>query len=235
MQVTGFLHKSFSCALPQVHSARMQSLFDAVSAGLAGAPLSLTGLGRCIHSQAKVKHAIKQIDRLLGNPHLQQERLAFYAHMVRGIWRRERHPVVLVDWSHADDRKQHFILRASLVNDGRSVVLFEAAHDRENCPQFQLQFLQTIARLVPRRCCPIVVTDAGFGRKWFASVAALNWFYVGRIRNRECFAKPGKQDWRTVTMLYRGAKHKAEELGWLDMTRHRLRVRVVRYQQGRVQ
>lgn len=237
MQVAGFLHKSFSRALPQVHSGRMQSLFDAVSAGLAGAPLSLTGLGRCIRSQAKVKHAIKQIDRLLGNPHLQQERLAFYGHMARGIWRRERHPVVLVDWSHADDRKQLFILRASLVNDGRSVALFEAAHDRENCPQFQQQFLQTLFRLVPRHCRPVIITDAGFGRKWFAAVEALNWFYVGRIRNRECFAWPGKEDWRAVTLLYRGAKSKPEELGWMDMTRHRLRVRVVRYQrqpQGRV-
>lgn len=228
MQVIQFLHTTFAAALPQVHATRLRAVLDAVSAALSGAPLSLTGLGRWLPSRAKVKHAIKRVDRLLGNRHLQGERVAFYAHLLHALLRRESSPIVLVDWSHADEHKKLFILRASLIIAGRSVPLFEAAHDRENCPAFQRRFLQQLARLVPARCRPIVITDAGFGRNWFAAVAALNWHYVGRVRNREGFARPGRAHWHSVKALYRGAKPVPQDLGAFEMTRHRLPVRVVR-------
>ena len=38
--------------------------------------LTLTQLGRSIGSHARAKHNIKRIDRLLGNAHLQNERIA---------------------------------------------------------------------------------------------------------------------------------------------------------------
>lgn len=228
MQVIQFLHTTLAAALPQVHAMRLRSLLEAVAAALAGAPLSLTGLGRWLPSSALVKHAIKQIDRLLGNRHLQGERLAFYGHLLHQVLRRESTPVVVVDWSHADERKQLFILRASLLIAGRSLPVFEAAHDRENCPAFQRRFLQQLARLMPCGCRPIVITDAGFGRKWFAAVAALGWHYVGRVRNREGFARPGRVHWYSVKALSRAAKLQPEDLGAFEMTRHRLPVRVVR-------
>lgn len=72
MQVIQFLRTTLAAALPQVHAMRRRSLLGAVAATLAGAPLSLTGLGRWLPSPTLVKHAITQIDRLLGNRHLQK-------------------------------------------------------------------------------------------------------------------------------------------------------------------
>lgn len=228
MQVIQFLHTTFAAALPQVHATRLRAVLDAVAAALSGAPLSLTGLGRCLPSSALVKHAIKRVDRLLGNRHLQGERGGFYAHLLHALLRRESVPIVLVDWSHADEHKRLFILRASLIVEGRSVPLFEAAHHRENCPAFQGRFLQQLARLVPAHCRPVVITDAGFGRKWFAAVAALGWQYVGRVRNREHFVRPGRTHWYAVKALYRGATPTPQDLGAFELTRYRLPVRVVR-------
>lgn len=237
MQVNEFLHKKLATALPGVHATRMAALFDTVTAVVNGAPLSLSGLGRALSSPAKVKHLIKKVDRLLGNPHLQAERFSIYQAVARPFLRQEREPVVLVDWSHADDRKRLFILRAALVLKGRSVPLLEAAHDRDNCPRFQAQFLKHLAETLPSSCRPVVITDAGFGCKWFAAIAALGWSFVGRVRNREHFASPGRHDWRSVTQMTALACARPHDAGFFEMTQRRFPVRVVVYKalpKGRV-
>ena len=47
----------------------------AVEAGLSGASLSITALGRALSGPAFIKHKIKHMDRLAGNPHLNSERM----------------------------------------------------------------------------------------------------------------------------------------------------------------
>ncbi len=37
-------------------------------------------------------------------------------------------PNILVDWSDIDERKEHFLLRASLATQGRSLTLYEEVH-----------------------------------------------------------------------------------------------------------
>ncbi|MCW2292772.1 hypothetical protein M2262_002822 [Pseudomonas sp. BIGb0408] len=50
---------------------------SSVSALLQGHRLTLTDLGRAMPSAAYARHSIKRVDRLLGNAHLQNERLLF--------------------------------------------------------------------------------------------------------------------------------------------------------------
>lgn len=232
MHVTTFLHKAFVGALPQVHADRLTALFAAVAALLRGGPLSLTGLGRALATTAKVKHAIKRMDRLLGNLHLWQEREDFYRVLARALIGQHRHPVILIDWSHADDRKRLFILRAALPLAGRAFPLLERAHHRENCPRLQRQFLRQLAALLPPHCQPIVVTDAGFGRPWFEQVRARQWFYVGRVRNREHFALPGTDTWHPCRWFYAGARATPQALGGFDLTRQRFATQVYRYRRA---
>lgn len=226
MLVTTFLHKVISRALPQVHTKRMAALFDAIEAVVQGAPLSLTSLGRSLTTKAQVKHNIKKVDRLLGNIHLQKERIYFYQWMTRVVLSKEKQPVILVDWSHADDRKKFFILRASLVTAGRSVPLFESAHHCDNEPAFHRKFIRQLQALMPKNCQPIIVTDAGFRRTWFTEVESLGWHYVGRMRNRELFMRPNEKRSFQLRWFYRQATTRATDLGTFEMTKHRFTTRV---------
>jgi hypothetical protein len=97
MQAVRFLHKAFSQALPTIHSKRLSALMSCVSALLHGHHLTLTDLGRAMHSEAYTKHSIKRVDRLLGNAHLQHERLLFYWKMLTALLGSLRYPLILVD------------------------------------------------------------------------------------------------------------------------------------------
>jgi len=48
----------------------------AVEAGLTRASVSITSLGRAVSGTTFIKHKIKRLDRLVGNPHLKFDRLA---------------------------------------------------------------------------------------------------------------------------------------------------------------
>jgi hypothetical protein len=90
--------------------------------------LSVTGLGRAIDSQAKEKHCIKRADRLLSNRNLYSEHRDIYqtiTHLIVGAMRR---PVILIDWSDMDECKHHFLLRAVIALQGRSLTLYEEVH-----------------------------------------------------------------------------------------------------------
>ncbi|MET1080000.1 MAG: IS4 family transposase, partial [Pseudomonas sp.] len=85
MQTVRFLHAALAQALRSVHARRLTALMCTVAALLHGRRLTLTGLGRAMPGTAYPKHAIKRVDRLLGNPHLQAERPLFYWVMLRAV------------------------------------------------------------------------------------------------------------------------------------------------------
>jgi hypothetical protein len=72
------LHRMLATNCPQIHAKRLTSLVAAVEAAVGGSALTLSNLGRRLHSQVAVKHSIKRIDRLLGNGALHAEAPALY-------------------------------------------------------------------------------------------------------------------------------------------------------------
>ncbi|GAB3470377.1 hypothetical protein GCM10027398_19780 [Azotobacter salinestris] len=82
MQTVQFLHDAFAKALPMIHARRLEALMASVAALLQGRRLTLTALGRSMPGSSWPRHAIKRIDRLLGNRHLQAERGLFYRAML---------------------------------------------------------------------------------------------------------------------------------------------------------
>ncbi len=52
---------------PTIHKKRLHSLILATQSSLDGADLTLTKLGRALNVMTTAKHAIKRVDRLLGN------------------------------------------------------------------------------------------------------------------------------------------------------------------------
>ena len=72
--------------------------------------------------------------------------------------------------------------------------------------------------MLPPRCSPILVTDAGFRTPWFKQVEALGWDWVGRIRNRHEVQLPGEEEWIACKSLYPQATSTPKALGRARLT-----------------
>lgn len=220
MQTSRFLHKILADSASVVNALRLKTLFTAVQALLDGQRLGLTALGRHLPGRTTPKHAIKRMDRLLGNPHLQQERPLFYGQVARWLIGHVQHPRILVDWSPMDERGQHFVLRAAIPLGGRAFPLYERVHDKDGCPHCQQALLDELAKLLPSGTTPILVTDAGFKGPWFRAVAAHGWYYVGRLR-QPAWVRVSGEDWQPVAALFAEATHAPEALGVAEVFKRR--------------
>ena len=218
MQTTRFLHKILSGSAQIIHALRLNAVFDAVQALLSSQRLGVTALGRHLPGNTTPKHAIKRMDRLLGNSHLHQERPLFYDQVTRLLIGNMKHPRILVDWSPVDDRGRHFLLRASLPLAGRSFPLYERVHHKDACPLCQRHLLDALALMLPEGSRPILVTDAGFRGPWLREVAARGWYYVGRLR-RPTLVRFAGEDWQSVGNVFASASRTPERLGMAEIAR----------------
>jgi hypothetical protein len=220
------------------HQARVVALMRVVESLLSGGKLSLTQLGRYRAGTAYVKHHIKAVDRLLGNHHLHAEREGIYralsARVLAGIAR----PVIVVDWADTARDRDWLTLRASVPVDGRAITLYEEVHPLRhyNKQRTHRRFLDTLNRVLPTPCRPVIVTDAGFRGPWFIQVESYGWDWVGRIRNRVNYLNPATGRWRDIQSLYSQATTRVRHLGRVVMSKQRryaCRLYLVRaYQRG---
>ena len=203
-----------------MHKMRRTALSVNVMAALHGEVLTVTHLGRSIRSDAKEKHCIKRADRLLSNRRLQRERQDIYASHTQLLIGMKQRPVIIIDWSDMDECKRHFLLRASVPVQGRSLTLYEEVHTvkSKEKPKVHEQFLQSLQKMLPLHCRPILVTDAGFRTPWFKQVEALGWDWVGRIRNRHEVQLPGEEAWLPCKRLYAQASAIPKALGRAHVT-----------------
>jgi Transposase DDE domain len=204
MRVNKLFHKWLADVMPGMHQARLSSVCAVASGALKGGKLNVTSLGRSICSGAKAKHSIKRADRLFSNPHLQSEQVEFYTRLTHKILGNNDRPVILVDWSDIDARREFFLLRAAVAVGGRSITLYEEVHARSTreTRKTHREFLVTLKQILPADSVPILVTDAGFRVPWFKQVRALGWDFVGRVRNRELIQLTPETEWIGAKSLY---------------------------------
>jgi hypothetical protein len=157
-----------------------------VTSLISGAQLSVTGLGRNIKSATSEKHQIKRSMRLCSNPHLYSEINSIYSFTARQLVGTQKQPIILVDWSDLDPRKQHFLFRASIAVEGRSLTLYEKVYgiDEKEKLAIHKDFMLALKAMLPPSCKPIIASDAGFRVPWFELVESLGWDFVGRVRNK---------------------------------------------------
>ena len=211
------LHRWLGATCPFIHSARLNALLLAIGALLEGQRLTLTDLGRHVPGQARAKHGIKRIDRLLGNAHLHRERPVICQAMAAWLLGANPRPIILVDWADLTvvRGRRYLTLRAALAYRGRSVTLYDEVHtlDGYNTPRTHRRFLQRLGQIVPPACRPIVVTDAGFRGPWFLAVEALGWDWIGRVRNAVNYSDDKGESWQLTTTLYPSATAKLRSVG----------------------
>jgi len=215
-------HKIINNACAWMHKSRRNALTEVVLAAISERRLSVTGLGRALDSPAREKHCIKRADRLIGNEYLYSEFQDIYHAFADTIIGTSQRPVVLVDWSDLDPYKRHYLLRASVAVDGRSLSLYEEVHglDTKDKHKTHRKFLFRLNKLLPDNCRPIIITDAGFRVPWFKEVDKLGWDWVGRIRNRNMVRAHEDDDWFDCKVLYASASSSPKYLGAMQLTRN---------------
>ena len=240
MQAERVLHDITERVCPTMHKVRRESLIANTTAALHARKMSVTHLGRALRSDAKEKHCIKRADRLLSNPHLHAERIGIYARIAAWLVGKQKRPVIIIDWSDMDACKRHFLLRASIPLNGRSLTLYEEVHSSETNerPATHRAFLLRLSEILPPGCRPIVVTDAGFRTRWFTLLEELGWDWLGRGRNRPWGGLNGSGEWVTCKSLYEEATRTPTSLGEAKLTwQHEMPCRLVLYKgkpKGRV-
>lgn len=222
MHTYSVLQKFLTSSLPDMHKRRREAVAVAVDAVLQGAAVNITAMGRGLGSASRIKHRVKRMDRLVGNRLLNSEREWLYRAMIQRVLSHCSQPVILVDWSDFSVDRQQQLLRATLPAGGRSITLYEELHPYKKLGNRQVQqrFLDHLNALLPKRCTPIIVADAGFRVPFSRYVAALGWHWVGRIRNRDYVLWDGApQDWIPAKSLYRLATPRAQDLGQVGWVR----------------
>ncbi|MEE2003399.1 transposase [Alkalimonas sp. MEB108] len=156
---------------------------------------------------------------MLSNNKLLAEMPCIYALMTRAILANSKHPIILVDWSNADTRKQNHILRASLALEGRSLtlLLIVAPTDDYNSPRVHSQFLKRLKLMLPSDCKPVIVTDAGFKVPWFKAVRKSGWHFIGRVRGNQHVKLPEHDEFISVQELYKKARCNPNHLGCIEL------------------
>ncbi|MGC4066354.1 MAG: IS4 family transposase [Polyangiaceae bacterium] len=203
------------------HAVRAAAVVRVVRAVLTGGRLSLTHLGRHLGGTARVKHQIKAVDRLLGNPHLQRERGGIYRAIARTMLHENGRPVIVVDWSDFQLGRQCVMLKAALPIGGRAISLYERAFPfkRYNSPEAHGEFLRELHALLPQNCRPIVITDAGFRGPWFRQIESYGWDWVGRVRNKIKYFCEQSGRWCLINRLYSQATTRMRYLGEVTLSR----------------
>ena len=221
MKARTILNELLADVTRRMHKVRRASLGAVVTSLISGASLSVTSLGRNIESKTTEKPQIKRSTRLLSNPHLHRELSGIYSKLCHRLVGSRKQPVILVDWSDLDPRKQHFLLRASVAVEGRSLTLLEEIHplSQKEKPGVHRRFMHRLKQSLPATCRPVIVTDAGFRAPWFRLVQSLGWDYVGRVRNKTFCKSETDEEWHPVKELYRQASATAKSLGAYQLCR----------------
>ena len=221
MQAQTVLHKLMKNTCPTMHQTRRAALEANILAALMGRRLTVTDLGRSIRSETSHKHNIKRADRLLSNRHLHAELIEIYRGICRQCIGSRTRPVILIDWSDLDERKRHFLLRASLAVAGRALTLYEEVHTLKSKekPKTHLDFLRTFQTMLPADCRPIIISDAGFRVPWFKQVESFGWDWIGRVRNRTLAQWAAEETWFPCKTLYQQAARRPAFLGAARLAR----------------
>lgn len=211
MHAVKVLQKCLSDVFTPMHVIRAAALLGAVRALLAGRRLVLMELARAWPDAERVRAPLKCLDRLLGNRHLQQERLHFYASMARWLIRHDR-PIIVIDWSELRADNRWHLLRAGIPIGGRTLTIFEYVYPQslQGSPHSERPFLQQLKALLPAHVKPILITDAGFRAPWFRAVAKLGWDYVARLRHRTRIKLENTRVWFDNRELYAHASGKPQ-------------------------
>lgn len=221
MSVTAIIRQLCLPCRETVHSARATAVEACAEAIALGGSMSPSRMGRVLRSDARVKHCIKRVDRLLGNAHLHGEWETYYSSLANHVLSGNRRPVLSIDWSGTV--RGLFTLAAATPFGGRSIPIYAEVHPQNKYTNRDVQerFLRTLQRVIGPECKPIIIADAGFRAPFMNAVKAMGWDFVIRVRGAVNTRKGACGPWLKVRELYALARRKPTCLGVRRFTRER--------------
>ncbi len=213
MRAIGILQEKLGDALDFMHTKQRAAFWRATVGLVSGHRLWLTALGRSLPGECTDKHRIKAIDRLIGSATVQGLVPMLYAALAGYLLAGIQRPVILVDWTGAEPGL--CVLSAKLCFQGRALTIFSRTFPvkRKCSPPAEREFLAVLATIIPARCKPVLVTDAGFLFKWFDAVRSLGWDFIGRVRGQLTVRL--NQGWVTLPEVHALATRRPRDLGRL--------------------
>jgi hypothetical protein len=184
-QVHRFLSELFA---DDLHAKRVSSLADATLGAVRGASLavSLIGAGLAAAKGLDVRHATKQVDRLLSNPGIDLDRLLpFWVAYVVGD---RKSIMVAMDWTDFDADNQSTIMLSMFTDHGRATPLVWLTVDKRTLRHqrntHEYRVLIRLAEILQPEVRVCIVADRGFGdRKLYQLLTEeLNFDYIIRFR-----------------------------------------------------
>ena len=171
-----------------LHAKRVTSLFNATLGVLHSASLAVCAIGQGLAAarSLKLKHAVKQVDRLLSNPAIEVDDIL--VRWVPYIIGARTAIVVALDWTDFDADNQATIMVALISDHGRSTPLVWLTVDKDTLKDhrslYEHRVLVRLAELLPAGTKVCVVADRGFGdQKLYQMLTEELYFdYVIRFR-----------------------------------------------------
>jgi hypothetical protein len=209
MHATTFIQKTFKDV---IHTKRLNLIAELVQTVITSKELSLSKLGRAIEGKAQEKSQILKVDRFLGNAYYQKYATVIYQGLINTVIGSTQRPWLIVDWSKVPNTN-YYVLRAARIAEGRALTIYEEIHPKakEGNPIVHKEFLKRLHAMLPAKCCPIIITDAGFKNPWFKVVLKLGWDYIGRVRGKTKY-KDGNA-YKTLNHLSKSARQTPRYVG----------------------
>lgn len=212
MRAIEMLREKLRDGLSFMHMKQEAALWRMVEGLLNGQQVWLTELGRALPGECAIKHRIKAVDRFIGSCAMQSYVSKIYAALARFLLKSLDRPVLLIDWTGT--HPGFFMLSAKLAFEGRALTILSRTYPEKQkaTPGAEREFLEELKTIIPARCRPVLVTDAGFIFSWSDAVLACGMDYVCRARFKKMRVNV-KGRCMQVVEAYDLARRKPRDLG----------------------
>ena len=149
-----------------LHAKRVVSLAHGTLGVLTSASLAVHAIGQGLaHARGTLsKHAVKQVDRLLGNSAIELD--GFFSHWVPHVVGAREEIVVALDWTSFARDGHETLMLSMLTEHGRATgVMWEtvlSATLKDNRNRYEDELLYRFSKVVPEGVKVTVVADRGF-------------------------------------------------------------------------
>lgn len=199
-----FCHNLVTQSLLWMHKKTRESLKTHVNSLLANeTKLSLSSIGRNLPGSASEKSKINMTWRFLCNKRIETNTRPIYRDIFKNFLSGLDELIIAVDWSGCCSH-DNYLLRASLVFEGRSIVIYNEVHPQKMLAKEQVHnaFLKNLSSILPGNKPVVIITDGGFKTPWFSAIQKLGWYFVGRIRGKFSYKLKERNDWLGIEELY---------------------------------